>query len=73
MKPAAAAVQESAAPPVLLAYQRKWVADTSVVKVWRKSRRIGASWCDASEKALFSAAEIRPGLALHRLFGGHDA
>jgi phage FluMu gp28-like protein len=57
MKPAAAAVQESAAPPVLLPYQRKWVSDTSVVKVWRKSRRIGASWCDASEKALFSAAE----------------
>lgn len=57
LKPTAAAVQAAVAPPVLLGYQQKWVSDTSPVKVWRKSRRIGASWCDAAEKALYSASE----------------
>ena len=28
---------------VLLPYQRRWAADTSRVRVWEKSRRIGAS------------------------------
>lgn len=44
-------------PPVLLPYQQRWVADKSEVKVWEKSRRIGASWCDASDSVLEAAAE----------------
>lgn len=40
---------------VLLPYQRAWVADQSPVKVWEKSRRIGASWCDAADSALVAA------------------
>lgn len=32
---------------VLLPYQQKWILDNSKVKVWEKSRRIGASWCEA--------------------------
>lgn len=45
------------APTVLLTYQQAWLADQSPVKVWEKSRRIGASWCQASDSALLAAAE----------------
>lgn len=38
--------------PLLLAYQQAWVADQADVAVWEKSRRIGASWCDASDSVL---------------------
>lgn len=44
-------------PAVLLPYQREWVADKSGVALWEKSRRIGASWCDASEAVLSAAPE----------------
>lgn len=44
-------------PPVLLPYQQEWVADKAAVSVWEKSRRIGASWCDASDSVLTSAAQ----------------
>ncbi len=40
---------------VLLPYQRAWVNDRSRVKVWEKSRRIGASWSDAADSALVAA------------------
>lgn len=52
-------VQRSAAtsaPPVLLSYQQTWVAEKAEVAVWEKSRRIGASWCDASDSVLTAAA-----------------
>lgn len=39
----------------LLAYQRAWVADRADVALWEKSRRIGASWCDASDSVLTAA------------------
>lgn len=39
-------------PHVLLSYQKAWVADRADVAVWEKSRRIGASWCDASDSVL---------------------
>jgi phage FluMu gp28-like protein len=42
-------------PAVLLKYQQDWVADQSDVSVWEKSRRIGASWCDASDSVLTAA------------------
>ncbi len=42
-------------PAVLLGYQQEWVGDCAEVAVWEKSRRIGASWCDASASALTSA------------------
>lgn len=45
-----------AAPPVLLAHQRAWVADQSDVAVWEKSRRIGASWAEASAQVLEASA-----------------
>ena len=39
----------SQAPAVLLPYQQRWLVDPSPVKVWEKSRRIGASWGDAAD------------------------
>lgn len=42
-------------PAVLLPYQQRWVRDTADVAVWEKSRRIGASWCDACDAVLTAA------------------
>lgn len=59
--PAATAVEQSPAganaPHVLLAYQQAWVADQADVALWEKSRRIGASWCDASDSVLTAGVE----------------
>jgi len=41
---------------VLLDYQSSWLADNSKVRVWEKSRRIGASWVCAAESVLRAAA-----------------
>ncbi len=43
------------APAVLLPYQQRWVSETADVAVWEKSRRIGASWCDACDAVLTAA------------------
>lgn len=40
---------------VLLAYQRRWIADQSPVKVCEKSRRIGLTWGEAADDALTAA------------------
>lgn len=40
---------------VLLPYQRDWAADPSPVKVWEKSRRIGASWGEAADSTLYAS------------------
>lgn len=45
------------APQVLLSYQQEWVADKAEVKIWEKSRRIGASWSEAADDALMSASQ----------------
>jgi phage FluMu gp28-like protein len=37
---------------ILLPYQRRWIADLSAVKVWEKSRRIGATWAEAADAAV---------------------
>lgn len=41
--------------PILLPYQRRWVADTSRVRVIEKSRRIGISWATAAEAVVEAA------------------
>jgi phage FluMu gp28-like protein len=51
------ALARSSAPHVLLSYQQDWVSDQADVAVWEKSRRIGASWCDASDSVLTAGAE----------------
>lgn len=43
--------------PILLNYQRKPLASTAMVRVVEKSRRVGLSWCFASEAATTAAAE----------------
>lgn len=42
---------------ILLPYQKAWIADTSSVAVWEKSRRIGASWCTACLAVLTTAVD----------------
>lgn len=44
-------------PSAFLPYQQRWAADESPVKLWEKSRRIGASWGEAGEDALLAASE----------------
>ncbi len=45
----------------LLAYQTGWNTDPARIKVWEKSRRIGASFGDAAESALLAAANMDAG------------
>ena len=49
--------QSSDAPPVLLGYQQKWVADDAQLKVAEKSRRVGLTWAEASDNVLIAAGE----------------
>lgn len=42
---------------VLLEDQKGWISDSSPVKFWSKSRRIGASWTDACDSVLKAAAQ----------------
>ena len=45
----------STTPYAFLPYQQRWAADNSPVKVMEKSRRIGLSWSEAADDALFAA------------------
>jgi phage FluMu gp28-like protein len=40
---------------ILLPYQKAWLADDAKVKVWEKSRRIGASYVEALASVLEAA------------------
>ena len=42
---------------VLLIYQKDWIEDKSEVKVIEKSRRIGITWAEAADSALYAASE----------------
>lgn len=58
------------APPVLLPYQQRWVADASPLKVIEKSRRTGITWAEASDNVLTAASSAPAGwdeCVLHRL------
>lgn len=46
---------------LLIPYQRRWVADRARVKVWEKSRRIGASYCEALASVLEAAKSREAG------------
>jgi len=48
-------IKTLAAPYAFLSYQQAWAADTAQVKVIEKSRRIGLSWSEAGDDALFAA------------------
>lgn len=47
-------------PEVLLPYQKRWIADESSVKIFNKSRRIGATWCEAADDVLIAARQDFP-------------
>ena len=51
-KPKAAA---QSTDDVLLPYQKKWLTDTSQVKICEKSRRVGLSWSQASSSVIEAA------------------
>jgi phage FluMu gp28-like protein len=51
------ALDPDAPPPALLPYQQAWLADEAQLKVMEKSRRIGASWGEASDAVLICSAE----------------
>lgn len=44
-------------PPVLMPYQQAWIADGAQLKVWEKSRRVGATWAEAADAVLLAASE----------------
>jgi phage FluMu gp28-like protein len=46
---------------VLLPYQKRWIEDYSEVKVWEKSRRIGASYVEALASVLEAAKSKEAG------------
>ena len=48
-------------PPVLLAYQQRWIADPSPLKVIEKSRRTGLTWAEAADDVLTAAASKSAG------------
>jgi phage FluMu gp28-like protein len=58
-------------PPVLLSYQQAWIADKATVKLWEKSRRIGASWTQAGESAL-EAASARSAGGMDQWYIGYN-
>lgn len=40
---------------ILLPYQKRWIEDAAPIKVWEKSRRIGASYVEALDSVLCAA------------------
>ena len=50
-----------ASAALLCTYQVKWLADKSLVKLWEKSRRIGASWAEALYSVLEAAKRKNEG------------
>lgn len=46
---------------ILLAYQKKWLSDNAKVRVWEKSRRIGASYVEALQAVLSAALRKEDG------------
>ena len=48
-------------PAALMAYQQRWVADTSPLKVMEKSRRTGITWGEAADNVLTAAASRTAG------------
>ena len=62
-------ISEALTKAVLLPYQKNWLSDTSVVKVWEKSRRIGASYVEALScvmKAMLSKGDGGMSVGRHR-------
>lgn len=55
------ALEKPAINQLLCTYQNAWLADKTQVKVWEKSRRIGASWVEALCSVLHAATKKKDG------------
>lgn len=44
-------------PHIFLPYQQKWAGDPAPVKVMEKSRRIGLTWAESGDDALYAASD----------------
>ncbi len=53
------------ADQVLLPYQRRWIADTSQLKIAEKSRRTGLTWAEAADAALNGSMAPNAGGCFH--------
>lgn len=51
-----AEISQFNADEVLLGYQKRWIADDSVLKIAEKSRRTGLTWAEAADAVLCAAA-----------------
>ncbi|WP_345859311.1 terminase large subunit domain-containing protein [Shewanella algae] len=56
---------------VLLGYQRRWIADTSTLKIAEKSRRTGLTWAEAADATLAAATTRSAGGTNHFYVGSN--
>ena len=59
----------ASASPVLLPYQRRWIADSSEWKIAEKSRRTGLTWAESADAALTAARSRAAGGCNHSYVG----
>lgn len=56
---------------VLLPYQKRWIADTSPLKIAQKSRRTGLTWAEAADAALTASMARNAGGTNHFYVGSN--
>jgi phage FluMu gp28-like protein len=58
------------AKQTFMSYQRNWLRDKSLLKIWEKSRRIGATWTQAYEDVedIVSQREYTPGRPVRKVY-----
>jgi phage FluMu gp28-like protein len=56
---------------VLLGYQKRWIADESVLKIAEKSRRTGLTWAEAADATLCAATAKSEGGCNHFYVGSN--
>lgn len=54
-------LEEARSTDIFLPYQIKWITDKSPLKIWEKSRRIGASWSEAFVCAVLASLSKNAG------------
>jgi phage FluMu gp28-like protein len=55
---------------IFMPYQQRWLRDKSLIKIWEKSRRIGATWVQAYEDVedIVFAREYTPGRPVRKVY-----
>lgn len=64
-------LQQFDASEVLLGYQKRWVADESVLKIAEKSRRTGLTWAEAADASLCASTARSEGGCNHFYVGSN--